>query len=557
MPADLIVHNAKVWTGNRAQPSAEAVAVRGGRIEAVGGDADVRRLAGPRTETIDAKGRLVLPGFIDAHVHFLSGGQALLGVDLRSARDEREFAGMLRRHVERTPPGEWITGGRWDHEAWPGRRRPTRQLIDPFAARHPVLLQRLDGHMALADSAALTAAGVGRGTPDPAGGRIERDAHGEPTGILIDTALELVWRVIPPPSEEHLLRAARAAMAHAAKLGVTSVHSPVDAQQFQLLRRLAERGELATRVYAMPELGCWKQLRAAGFLSRRDGGVAGREPRHPEEQGRDALGTQGRDALATPVPMLRAQCVKLFADGSLGAGSALFSEPYADNPSSTGLAIHTEEELHRIVMEIDAAGLQAALHAIGDKAVRWALDAFEQAGTRSGRRDARHRIEHAQMVQPADRARFASLGVIASIQPSHCIDDMRWVERRMGERTKWAYPYRRLLAAGARVALGTDWPVETLDPMLTLYAAVTREFPQGGPPGGWHGEERVSIEEAVHAYTLGAAFAEFQENAKGAVEPGRLADLVILSQDILTIPPRDILSTRAEVTILGGQVIHP
>ena len=531
--ADLIIHNAKVWTVNPARPLAEAVAVSGGRIEAVGPDAEIRSLAGERTEVIDARGRLLLPGFVDAHVHFLAGGLALLGVDLRTARDEREFAEALRAHVERTPPGEWITGGRWDHESWPSRRRPTRGLIDPFTPRHPVLVSRLDGHMALANTPALKLAGIGPDTPDPAGGRIERDERGEPTGIVIDAALELVARVIPPPGEEQLLRAARAAMGHAAALGVTSVHSPVNRDEFLFLLALHRRGELTTRLYAMPELAPWRRLREEGVLPL--------------------------DGDAT----FRAWCVKVFADGSLGAGSALLSRPYCDNPSSGGLAIHSRDELRRIALEIDAAHFRVAVHAIGERAVRWALDAFEEAGApeargRTGPRDARgprFRIEHAQVVHPAERARFARLGIIASIQPSHCIDDMRWVARRLGERTRWAYPFRSLLDTKAAGALGTDWPVETLDPMLTLYAAVTRERPEGGPPGGWHGGERVTIEEAIRCYTLGGAFAEFHERNKGSIEPGRLADMVILSRDILTVPPRDILSTHVDMTVFDGRVI--
>ena len=586
---DLIIHGAKIWTGRLSRPTVQAVAVRGERIEAVGSDAEIRRLAGPRTETIDARGRLVLPGFIDAHVHLLSGGLGLLGGDLRPARDEREFTAILRRHVERTPAGEWITGGRWDHESWPSRRRPARGLIDPFTAGHPVLVSRLDGHMALANTLALKLAGIGPNTPDPPGGQIERDERGEPTGILVDAALELARRVIPPPGEEQLLRAARAAMSHAAALGVTSVHSTVDRTEFLFLRRLHERGELATRVYALPEVSAWRGLKEEGLLPYPGGKTVHRaeavaaeaaaaaaaeeeEEEEEEERGQDARGTQGRDALAThgrdARDTLRARGVKVFADGSLGAGSALFSEPYCDNPSSCGLAIYPEEELRKIIFEIYAAGLQVALHAIGDKAIRWALDAFErlpwlrQTTTQTTAPIAtapcgkRHRIEHAQMVRPEDRARFAALGVLASIQPSHCIDDLRWVERRMGERTQWAYPYRSLLDGGAAVALGTDWPVETLDPMLPLYAAVTRELPSGGPHGGWHGEERVSIEEAIRGYTLGAAHAEFQEDEKGTIEPGKLADMVILSRDILTIPPREILSTKAEMAILGGRVVH-
>jgi hypothetical protein len=526
MPS-LAILNAKVWTVNRAQPTAEAVAVQGDRITVVGSNAEVRKTLGPHTCILDAEGRLTLPGFNDSHVHFLVGGQSLVGIMLRDTRDEGEFVERLRSYVAALPKGEWVTGGQWDHEAWPSRNRPSKWLIDPVTPDHPLLIHRLDGHLAVANSLALRLADITRDTPDPPGGKIERDAEtGQPTGILMDRAQSLVWRVMPPPTEEKRIRAAEAAMRHAAELGVTSVQSIVSASEFRLYQELHGAGRLTTRVYAILN----EELGAAAAQIGLEHGFG--------------------DA------MLRTGAVKVYADGSLGARSALLFEPYDDNPAASGLAIHSEEELGRMAREADAAGLQIVMHAIGDKAAHLALSALEQVLADGDCGARRHRIEHAQVVRPEDRARFARLGLIASLQPSHCTDDMRWIQKALGARAKHSYPFRSLLDAGARVCLGTDWPVEPLDPLLSIHAAVTREFPGGGPPGGWHPAEKVTVAEAVEAYTLGSAYAEFQDEQKGSIEEGKLADLVILSSDMLTAPPGDILRARVEMTILGGNIIY-
>ena len=525
--ADLVILNAKVWTGNRTQMWAEAVAVCGDRVIAVGSNTDVRSLVGAHTRVVEARGRLILPGFNDAHVHFVSGGLTLAGLELRSARDETDFAERIRQFAARVPKGKWITGGRWDHESWPSRRRPTREMGDAAAPDHPVFLKRIDGHIGVANSLALRLAGITKDTPEPAGGVIERDPQtGEPTGILIDSALGLMSKAVPEPTLADRVAAARAATRHAARLGVTSVHSPVNAEDFRALQTLRQKGELLTRVYAMPGVNLREQMHAIGL--------------------RSGFGDS----------MLRFGAVKMFADGSLGAGSALFFEPYDDAPATCGVAIYPEEELCRIVEETDRFGLQIALHAIGDKAVHWALNAFERAIRRNGERDARHRIEHAQTVQPPDRSRFARLGVIASIQPCHCVDDMRWAANRLGKRCQFAYPFRSLLNARAKVALGTDWPVEPLDPMLGLHAAVTRESPHGGPPGGWYPDEKVTLEQAIEGYTLGSAYAEFQEDQKGSLEAGRLADMVMLSQNLFATAPAEILNTKIVMTIVGGRIVY-
>lgn len=529
--ADLAIVNAAVWTGNAQQPWAQGVAVAGDRIVTVGSDEDIQPLIGRQTRVIDAAGRLVLPGFNDAHVHFVDGGLSLTGLDLRSVKDEQELAAKLSQFAARLPRGTWVTGGHWDHEAWPCRKRPTKRLLDTAAPEHPVFLSRTDGHIAVANSLALKLAGITKDTPDPVGGLIERDPEtGEPTGILVDNALSVVWAVIPEPTLEDLVNAARAAMRHAASLGVTSIHCLASVQHSRACQRLWRTGELTTRLYVVlqAELG-----EAVEHLR---------------------VGEHSGDS------MLRTGALKVFADGSLGARSAFLFAPYEDDPSTSGLAMHSEEELCCLVEEADLAGLQVALHAIGDKAVHWALNAFERAIYRNSREEEaacrRHRIEHAQVVQPEDRRRFAQLDVIASIQPSHCIDDMRWIEGRLGSRCRCAYPFRSLLAAEATAALGTDWTVEPLDPMVGLYAAVSREFPCGGPPGGWYPEEKVTLEEALRANTHGSAYAEFQEHEKGSLEPGKLADMVLLSKNLFAIPVQQILNTKTEMTIVGGRVVY-
>ena len=523
MAAELAIVNAKVWTVDPQGGLAEAVAVRGGRIVAVGSTADVRVHIGPGTEVIDAAGRGLLPGFNDAHAHLVSAGANLLAPDFRGAADEGEFVRMLAEHIASLPKGTWVTRGQWDHESWPTRRLPTAGLIDPVSPDHPVFLRRLDGHVGVANSLALKLAGVTRKTPDVPGGRIVRDAStGEPTGPLVDAAAELVRRAIPQPDEAENLAAARAALACAARHGVTSLQTPCSLGEYRLYRRLRDAGELTARLYAI--------------LPADEIDTAAAE-RHAGDE------------------LLRTGAVKIFADGSFGAASALLSEPYADEPGSVGVALCEPDRLVELVRAADAAGLQAAVHAIGDEAVHRTLNAFEQVLRAGGRRGARHRIEHAQMIRPADRGRLADLGVIASLQPSHCIDDMRWIERRLGPRCRWAYPYRSLVESGAPIALGTDWDVEPLAPTLGLYAAVTRQFPAGGPTGGWYPAEIVSIRQAVSDYTLGSAYAEFQEGAKGTLRPGKLADMVLLSRDLLSIPAAEILDAAVEMTFLAGRAV--
>ena len=527
--ADLVITNATVRTMDAARPAAEAVAVHGHRIVAVGTSAELKRYVGARTRVVDAKGALVLPGFNDAHVHFLSGGFQLASVDLRDAATPQEFAERIRRFAEKLPAGRWITGGDWDHERWPSAPLPTKGLIDSFTPDRPVFVSRLDGHMALANSHALKLAGITRLTPDPPGGLIVRDpATGEPTGVLKDNAMTAVYAKIPDPTFEEKLAAARAATEHAASLGVTSVQDVSAGGDVGVYQTLLERGELKTRVYAAAPLAQWKRLADVGV--------------------RKAFGSD----------MLRIGGLKAFSDGSLGSTTALFFEPYADAPETRGLGSGLAEgEMLKRVREADSAGLQVFIHAIGDRANDQVLSIYEQVAREHGERDRRFRIEHAQHLRPEEIREFARQKVVASMQPYHAIDDGRWAEKRIGPvRIKGTYAFRSLLDAGAHLAFGSDWTVAPLDPLLGVYAAVTRRTLDGKNPGGWVPEQKIAVEEAVRAYTHGSAYAEFADAVKGTVTPGKLADLVILSRDIFKIDPAEIEKARVTMTIVDGRVVY-
>ena len=527
----LVLTNGKIWTGSQAQPQAEAVACLNGRIVAVGSSAEVLRSAGPRTEIIDLGGKLVVPGFNDAHVHFYDGGSNLSGVQLRDAKSEAEFRERIRRFAAQLPKGRWILGGDWDHENWTPARLPTRQLIDEAAGDHPVFVSRLDGHMALANTLALKLAGITRDTPDPPGGTIVRDSNGEPAGVLKDAAKAAVERIIPAPSEEEIDDAIRAAMRYAAENGVTSVQDVSAAPPYlRVYQKLLQRGELTVRISGHQPLADWKRLADVGILANFGG------------------------------PMLHIGALKGFADGSLGSTTALFFEPYLDAPSTSGLAndeMIPESKMLRHIVDADRAGLQVAVHAIGDKANHLVLNFFEQAITANGPRDRRFRIEHAQHLRADDIPRFAKLGVIASMQPYHAIDDGRWAEKRIGpERARRTYAFRSLLDSGAILAFGSDWDVAPMIPLSGIYGAVTRRTLDGKHPGGWVPEQKITVSEALRAYTWGSAYASFEEKIKGAIEPGKLADMVVLSRDILTIDPAEIADVKVLMTVFDGKVIY-
>jgi len=530
LSASLIIVNANVHTMDAGTPDAQAVAIIGNRIVAVASNAEIKSLAGPGTRVIDAKGQLVLPGFNDAHVHFMSGGFQLSSVDLRDAGTSQEFAERIRAFASKLPPGRWITGGDWDHERWPDARLPTKELIDRYTPNTPVFVNRLDGHMALANGVALKLAGVTRETKDPQGGVIVRDPKtGEPTGILKDAAENFVWKVIPEPSFEEKLAAARAATNHAASLGVTSVQDMSAGADVAIYQALLDRRELKTRIYAVWPLPRWERLAQTGVRAH--------------------FGSQ----------MLRTGGLKGFADGSLGSTTALFFEPYNDAPDSNGIAadeVFPEGAMLERVRGADRAGLQVMIHAIGDRANDKILSIYEQVEKEDGDRDRRFRIEHAQHLRAQDIPRFARDRVIASMQPYHAIDDGRWAEKRIGAgRAKTTYAFRSLLDSGATLAFGTDWTVAPLDPILTIYAAVTRRTLDGKHPYGWIPEQKISVEEAVRAYTTGSALAEFQEKEKGTIAPGKLGDLVIVSRDIFKIDPKQIESAKVVLTIMDGRVV--
>ena len=529
--ATLVVTNAAVYTVDKQHPRAEAVAIIGDRIAAVGSRAEIDLWRGPETKVIDAGGKLVLPGFNDAHVHFIQGGAQLDQVQLIDVASPQEFAKSIAAQVAKTPKGQWILGGRWDETKWPKPELPTKELVDAVTAATPIFVERYDGHEALANSAAMKLAGVDAKTADVPGGVIVRDASGNPTGIFKDAAQELIYKAIPPMSHEQRIRVARRALEHAASLGVTSVqHMNPEFPDVAAYSELAEKGELTTRIYAVPMETDWRDQAKVGI--RRSWGS----------------------------PYLRLGAVKGYADGSLGSRTAYMFEPFADDPGNTGLLsdeMHPPSAMRERLMGADAAGLQLRVHAIGDRAISMTLDIFGDIEKEHGYHDQRFAIEHAQHMAQKDFERFARLHVIASMQPYHAIDDGRWAEKRLGhDRARYSYAWRSFLDHGVTLAFGTDWPVAPLDPLQGLYAAVTRATLDGKNPDGWIPEEKITLPEAVEAYTMGAAFAEFQEKDKGSITPGKLADMVILSDNIFSTKPEAIRNAKVETTIVGGKVVY-
>lgn len=525
--ADTVLINARIWTGDAALPWTEAVAVKDGHIAALGCSAEIQKHIGPATLLLDAAGRLALPGFIDSHTHLLWGGFQLLRPDLRPAANQAEFAGMLADAARKLLPGQWLIGGNWDHQQWPSGQLPTKSVIDPATPDTPVFVTRLDWHMGLANTAALELAGIDRFTPDPPGGSIVRDETGQPTGILKDAAMDLIWRIVPEPDHQQRLDALGKALEHAAACGVTSVHDSSSWEDWLTFTAYYRQHGPGLRIYARTPLGEWEKQ---------------------------------RDWLAANGPgdhWLRLGGVKGFLDGSLGSSTALFFEPYSDAPETAGLLVQPPETMAERIAAADLAGLQPSIHAIGDRANHLLLDMFAAVAAANGPRDRRCRTEHAQHLIPGDINRLASLGVIASVQPYHAVDDARWIDARIGpHRSEQAYPFRSLLDAGVAVAFGTDWPVAPLSPLLSIHAAVNRQPIDGQLPGGWQPQQRVTVEEAVRCYTATGAYAEYAETAKGRLAAGLLADLVVLSQDIFTIAPGDIAATRVLCTMCGGKIVH-
>jgi predicted amidohydrolase YtcJ len=530
LAADLVITNASIWTGDALQPDANAVAVVGDRIVDVGSSREIDRWRRTATTVIDAEGRRVLPGFNDAHVHLIDGGTALDNVNLKDAATPAEFTRRIGERAK-TKPGEWILGGEWDDQRWTPAELPTRHLIDDVTNATPVFVTRYDGHMALANSTALGRAGVTEDTPDPPGGAIVRDARGFPTGVLKDAAMEFVARVIPKMTPDARLAVVKRALRYAASVGVTSLQDMNPSyDDIAVYAELANRNELIARIYAAPlELGWYDQAKLGVHRS---------------------FGSS----------WLRIGAVKGYADGSLGSTTAYFFQPYTDAPQTRGLLSDEMQPINDMrvrLMAADHAGLQLCMHAIGDAGISAILDLYGDVIRANGGRDRRLRIEHAQHIAPKDFDRFAAMNVIASVQPYHAIDDGRWAERRIGaDRIKTTYAFRTLIDKGVRLALGTDWTVAPLNPMLTLYAATTRATLDGKHPDGWVPEQKISITEAVRAYTSGSAFAEFQDAVKGTIVRGKVADLVILSDDVFSIPAARLKDVQVLTTVAGGKVVH-
>jgi predicted amidohydrolase YtcJ len=524
-PVTLAVVNARVWTGDSARPWAEAFAVRGEHIATVGSSAAVRKIAG-NARVIDAAGRMVVPGFIDSHVHFIDGGFGLSSVQLRDAKTPAEFIARIKAFAATVPQGAWITGGNWDHEQW-GGELPRHDWIDSVTPNNPVWINRLDGHMSLANAAALRAAKITRASRDVAGGTIVRDARGEPTGVLKDNATDLVNAVVPNPPAELEDRALDTAMAYVAAQGVTSVVHMGTWHDLAVFERAHTAGRLKTRIYAAVPLATWEKLR-------------------------DTVAARGRgDA------WLRIGALKGFVDGSLGSHTAAMLQPFTDAPSDTGLFVNTHEHLYQWTSGADKAGLHVIVHAIGDRAIRDQLDIFERVERENGPRDRRFRIEHAQHIAPPDIPRFAKLGVIASMQPYHAIDDGRWAEKVIGsERAKTTYAFRSLRDAGTTLAFGSDWFVAPPTPLEGLYAAVTRRTLDDRNPNGWIPDQKISLEDALRAYTRGAAYATFAEKEKGVIAPGTLADFVIIDRDLTKVAPDAIRDAHVVLTAVGGRVVY-
>ncbi|HXY32177.1 MAG TPA: amidohydrolase [Gemmatimonadaceae bacterium] len=524
-PVSIVVVNARGWTGDSTRPWVDGIAVRGNRIAAVGSSAEMRKLADAKTRVIDAGGKMLVPGFIDSHVHFLGGGLNLSSVQLRDAKSPEEFIARIKAFAVTVPPGTWITGGDWDHTHW-GGRLPSKDWIDSVTPKNPVWVNRLDGHMAMANSLALAAGKVTRDTKEVPGGVIVRDANGNPTGVLKDNAQSLVDDIVPEPTDAIIDRALDAAMTYVAAQGVTSVHHMGTWWDLAVFERAHRAGRLRTRIYAMVPLATWAQLR-------------------------DTVAARGRgDA------WLKIGGLKGFIDGSLGSHTAAMFQPFSDSPKDSGILVNKPEDMTSWTASADKAGLQVMVHAIGDRAISMQLDNFGRAEKENGARDRRFRIEHAQHIAPKDVGRFAQLGVVASMQPYHAIDDGRWAEKVIGpERSKTTYAFRSLLDDKTHIAFGSDWPVAPATPLEGIYAAATRRTLDDKNPGGWVPEQKITVEEAMRAYTSGAAYASFDEKEKGTLTTGKLADFVLIDRDLTKIPPEQIRDAHVVLTVVDGKVI--
>jgi len=528
MQADLILYNGDIHTLDVARPRCRAIAIAGDRVLAVGDNDAMRGLKAPAGKAIDLRGRTVTPGFTDAHLHFLSYGLGLKEIELAGVSTLAEAQARVAAHAAETPAGHWLHGRGWDHTLWGSGDFPTRQDLDRAAPEHPVFLRRKCGHAGWANTAALELAGITADTTDPFGGAIDRDPHtGQPTGILKELAMDLMFRLFQEPTLDEAAAAIRAAIPHAHRAGLVGVHTMEGAGAFRAFQQLQAAGELNLRVLM--------QI--------------------PEDNLDAAIQTGLRSGFGNA--RLRIGGVKIFSDGALGARTAHMLEPFEGEPTNYGIPVATAEHLHEVIGKASRAGIAAYVHAIGDAANRVVLDAVEASRRAGEGAGLRHRIEHAQIVHPADVPRFAALGVIASMQPIHATQDMLAADRLWSKRSAHAYAWRSLLNAGATLSFGSDSPVEDLSVMKGIHAAVTRRRPDGSPgPDGWYGEQRLTVGEAVYAYTAGCAYASGEEAVKGVLSPGKLADLVVLSQDIFANDPMAIADTEVVATMLDGQFVY-
>lgn len=526
-PVTLAVVNARIWTGNPQRPWAEAIAVRGDRIAAVGSSAEIQKMVPKDAQLINAHGQMLVPGFNDSHVHIISAGRGLSSVKLRDASTPAEFTARIKAYAKTIPKGAWITDGDWDHTLW-GGALPTRQWIDSVTPDNPVWVSRLDGHMSLANGLALAAAHVTKATKEVDGGVIERDAKGEPTGLLKDNAQGLVDDSMPDPPDAVADRDFDAAMHFLAERGVTSAQNMGGSwYDNAVFERAHKAGRMITRIYSVVPLATWERLRDT---------VAARG--HGDE-------------------WVRIGGLKGFVDGSLGSHTAAMLQPFSDAPRDSGLLVTSPESLYARTSGADKAGLNVMVHAIGDRAIRIQLDNYERVEREDGPKDRRFRIEHAQHIAPSDMPRFAKLGVIASMQPYHEMDDGRWAEPIIGhERSKTTYAFKSILESGAHLAFGSDWSVAPPTPIEGIYGAVTRETLDGKHPGGWIPEQKITVEDALRAYTSGAAYASFEEKIKGTLERDKLADFVLIDKDLTAIPPEEIRNAHIMMTIVGGRIVY-
>ncbi len=520
--ADLIISNATIWTGNDQQPTAQAMAISSDTLIAVGSIESMETYKGNQTKVVDMKGQFITPGFIDSHVHLMMGGNALLSVELRDASTPEEFTKRIADYAKTLKPGEWILEGNWDHTLW-GGELPKKEWIDEYTKENPVVLYRLDGHMVLANSAALKAAGIDENTPEVGSGKIIKDAKGFPTGILKGNAMNPVLDAIPPMTPKKKEAALEAAMKYFLSNGVTSVHDVDSLGTYEVADKYNKAGKLAVRIYTIDPIYKWKQLEK---LVRKDDNF---------------LKTGG---------------LKGFVDGSLGSHTAAFHRGYTDQPTDKGFFINSREKLYQWISGADKSNAQITVHAIGDDAIHSLLNIYDRVVEENGERDRRLRIEHVQHIAPKDIPRLGDLKVIASMQPYHAIDDGRWAEELIGpERIKTTYAFKSLLDANTTLAFGSDWPVAPAQPLYGIYAAVTRRTLDDKNPNGWVPEQKINVEQALKAYTKNAAFASFEEDIKGTLEVGKLADFVVLDKDILKIDVTTIRDVKVLETYVGGEKV--